>query len=66
VFEFFAHIDRTFRSDSKSLIFINTGYPVKLWEASKVRQSAIADSRHCDVMNGVQEPECRSRLRPES
>jgi len=40
LFDFFAHIDRTFRSDSKSQIFINIGYAVKLWEANKVWQSA--------------------------
>jgi len=41
LFDIFARIDRTFRSDSKSLIFIDIGYAVKLWEADKVRQSAI-------------------------
>jgi len=34
-FDFFAHIDRTFHSDSKSLIFRNISYAVKLWEAKK-------------------------------
>jgi len=46
LFDIFARIDRTFRSDSKSLIFIDIGYALKLWEADKVRQSAIAESGH--------------------
>jgi len=46
-FDYFAHIDRTFRCDSKSLIFINNGYTVKLWEANKVRQPAITESQRC-------------------
>jgi len=51
LFDFFAHIDRTFCSDFKSLIFINIGYVLKLWEANKVQQSAIAESEHCNVMS---------------
>jgi len=35
---FLFRIDRTFRSDSKSLIFSNTGAAVTLWEANKLRQ----------------------------
>jgi len=50
-FDYFAHIDRTFRCDSKSLIFINNGHTDKLWEANKVRQPAITESQRCDIMS---------------
>jgi len=38
LFHFFVHIDRTFRSDSKSLNFINIGAAVKPREANEVRE----------------------------
>jgi len=30
---------------------MNIVYAVELWEAYKVRQSAITESQHCDVMS---------------
>jgi len=45
------NIDRTFRSDCNSQIFINIGYAVKLWDANEVRRSVITESQSCDVMS---------------